>query len=578
MTLGRTCRNDVKGLVFLHHRYRFVAFFAAMLPLFIPTEVEAKTALLVVGNTTLSVGDTALKSRLNYYYTVSVLDDSANADTSKDLIVISASVDPALVGTKYKFTPKGVLVMKPELFDDMGMTAAGAFGTLSAQTMLKINAPTHQMAGGFSLGLVAVYGSGQTVGWGTPAASSSRVAVTADGNSSHVTIFGYKSGQAMVNFTAPGRRVGYYLFNLSSITVEGGKLFDYAVDWADGNVPPVSGGSTSAISWSSTSTITRYAAGCDSFSMTWAMDDQLYSSYSDCFGVTGTVTPKRSLGYVRIIGMPADGLLLDDIDTGAPGVPDIDRTDSGSGLDATGNGTTGKKASGMLQVSGRSYIWVRNMTSGMQSALKYTDNYNLANATWKWASWTLTEFGYPVFVQYGKGFAGGGAYAYVVAHDNPSAYAAADRFVLMRVPVASILVQNAYEFFSGTVSQPAWVSFANRANRTAIFSHKGRCARNGMTYNGARGRYYWWQQIPVTKFHPGNGLFGGFGIYSAPNPWGPWIPVYYNEKWDVGPGERGEFPTKWMSSDPISSRGEMYLVFSGDDSLSVRKGTIAVGY
>ena len=178
----------------------------------------------------MSAGDNALKNRLNYYYTVSVLDDSAGADTSKDLIVISASVDPALVGTKYKTTSQGVVVMKPELFDDMGMTAAGAFGTLSAQTMLKMNDATHQMAAGFKLGSqVAVYGSVQTVGWGTPATSASRVAITAGGNTSHVTIFGYSSGQAMVNFTAPGRRVGYYLINPSSLTVNGWKLFDYAV-------------------------------------------------------------------------------------------------------------------------------------------------------------------------------------------------------------------------------------------------------------------------------------------------------------------------------------------------------------
>ena len=248
----------------------------------------------------MSAGDNALKNRLNYYYTVTVLDDSASADTSKNLIVISPSVDPALVGTKYKFASKGVVVMKPELFDDMGMTAAGAFGTLSAQTMLKINNATHQMAAGFKLGsLATLYSSGQTIGWGTPTASSSQVAVTADGNTSRVTIFGYSSGQAMVNFTAPGRRVGYYLINPTSLTVNGWKLLDYAVDWADGSGAPVSGGSTSAISWSSPTTLTRYAAGCGDFSPTWAPDDQLYSSYGDCNGVTGTLTPKRSMGYAR---------------------------------------------------------------------------------------------------------------------------------------------------------------------------------------------------------------------------------------------------------------------------------------
>jgi hypothetical protein len=122
------------------------------------------------------------------------------------------------------------------------------------------------------------------------------------------------------------------------------------------------------------------------------------------------------------------------------------------------------------------------------------------------------------------------------------------------------------------------VSYANRAHRTAIFTSKGRCLRNGMTYNAARGRYYWWQQIPPTKFDPDSRFFGGFGVYSAPHPWGAWRPVYYTEKWGVGPGERGEFPTKWMSTDDINTSGEMYLEFSGNDFFAVRKGTIAAGH
>src|SRR5690348_4025109 len=89
---------------------RLIALFAAFLSFLIFGEAEAKTALLVVGNTTLSADDTALKNRLDHYYTVSVIDDSAVADTSKNLIVISASVDPVVVGTKYKITSRGVVV------------------------------------------------------------------------------------------------------------------------------------------------------------------------------------------------------------------------------------------------------------------------------------------------------------------------------------------------------------------------------------------------------------------------------------------------------------------------------------
>jgi hypothetical protein len=313
----------------------------------------------------------------------------------------------------------------------MGMTAVGAFGTLSAQTQIKINNSTQQMAAGFQgASLVTVHNAARTIAWGTPATSALRVALTADGNSNQVTIFGYESGGPMVGATAPARRVGYYVADASALTTDGWQLFDYAMDWADGNVPPVSGGSLSAITWRATSSILRLARGCGDFSPTWAADNNLYTAYGDCKGMSGTLTPKRSMGYARIVGSPSTGVSLEDIDTGATGAPDIDWTGGGSGLDELGGGRFGKKPSGMLAVSGRVYVWVRNMTTaGTESRLKYTDSYPQANATWSWATWSFPEFGYPVFVQHGQDDAEGGPYAYVVAHDHPSAYQAADRFV-----------------------------------------------------------------------------------------------------------------------------------------------------
>ena len=60
---------------------------------------------------------------------------------------------------------------------------------------------------------------------------------------------------------------------------------------------------------------------------------------------------------------------------------------------------------------------------------------------------------------------------------------------------------------------------------------------------------------------------GGFGIYEAPEPWGPWSTIYYTTDWDVGPGETCSLPTKWMSADGMT----LHLVFSGDDCFSVRR-------
>jgi hypothetical protein len=545
----------------------------------LPAEAATKTALLVVGSTALGAGDAAIKARLDRFYATTVLDDGAPADTSKDLVVISASASPSLVGARYKAAPGGALVLQPQLFDDMAMTASGAFGTASAQTKVKIVADAHQTAAGFKNGaLVTVHGSGRNVGWGTPAASARKVALTADGNTAHATIFAYEARAAMAGgFVAPARRVGYYVTAADALARDGWRLFDYALDHADGNVPPVGGGSARAITWSST--ITRLASGCDAWTPTRAPDGSFYTAYGDCNGASGALSPKRSMGLARITGSPAAGdVAAADIDTGPPGAPDID-ADPG-GLDALGAGSSGKKPSGMLFANGTLYAWVRNVQpDGTRSRLRYAANYGQPGSAWGWAPWTLEEFGYPVFVQAGQADAGGGAYAYVVAHDGPSAYKPADRFVLMRVPVDRILEQEAYEFFAGTAgAPPAWVGHAERARRTAIFESKGRCFRSGMSYNAARGRYYWWQARQPSLDGGDERFFGGFGVYSAPEPWGPWTPVYYTEKWDVGPGERGEFPPAWMGPAGLGAGGEMYLLFSGGDALSIRRGTIAAGF
>ena len=62
-------------------------------------------------------------------------------------------------------------------------------------------------------------------------------------------------------------------------------------------------------------------------------------------------------------------------------------------------------------------------------------------------------------------------------------------------------------------------------------------------------------------------------MYDAPEPWGPWTTAFYTEAWDVGPGETSSFPAKWLSGDGRT----VYLVFSGDDCFSVRKGTVVGG-
>jgi hypothetical protein len=145
----------------------------------------------------------------------------------------------------------------------------------------------------------------------------------------------------------------------------------------------------------------------------------------------------------------------------------------------------------------------------------------------------------------------------------------------MRVPKNLITKQEAWEFFERIDNdiKPVWTADLNQ--RGEAFHHKDSCLRSAMTYCKPLRRYLWWQHIPAPEGSPDRGdtrFKGGFGVYDAPEPWGPWTTAFYTEKWDVGPGEHGDFPAKWMSEDG----GELYLIFSGEDSFSVRKATIVL--
>ena len=300
------------------------------------------------------------------------------------------------------------------------------------------------------------------------------------------------------------------------------------------------------------SVVTETALGCDAFTPVRAMDGYHYTSFGDCYGLTGKLSPKLSMEFGRIIGGPAN-----------PTVQDLLTAE----LRDYGNGAAGQKPSSALIVGGRVYMWVRNYASGgTQARLKYSDDFTRSSdSNWTWAPMTLTRFGYPVFVQGAPS-----SYAYIVAHDNSSAYTPADRFILMRVARDKLASQTAPEYFSGTAAAPAWSS--DYAARKPIFTAPGKCFRSGISYSQARGRYYWWQ-------NNGDSLqTNSFEVWSGRNPWGPWTRLYYTAQWDINPGERGEFPVHWMGSEPITQPGTLYLPFSGSDRLKIRKATVAAGY
>ena len=201
---------------------------------------SAGAALFVVGNTTLNAIDTALRARLlNLGLTVTVKSHTAatTADaTGKRIVIVSESVTPANVNTKYRTVAVPVLMLEPQLFDDMGMTGTTSgtnFGSTTGQTQITISNAAHPLAAGLT-GNVTVVSAASSFGWGTPNANAVKAA-TILGNSTRATDFGYSSGAVMPGLTAPARRVGFFLFgNSAGLTTNGGSLFDAAVTWAAG--------------------------------------------------------------------------------------------------------------------------------------------------------------------------------------------------------------------------------------------------------------------------------------------------------------------------------------------------------
>jgi len=302
------------------------------------------------------------------------------------------------------------------------------------------------------------------------------------------------------------------------------------------------------VKWAPVASIVRRARGGDNWPATWGDDDALYTAYGDGNGFEPFVPRKLSLGIVRVTGGPADfqGVNL-----------------AAKGGEFPGDGRKGRKASGILMVDGVLYLLARNL-----------DNAQLAwsrdrGSTWTWADWKFTSsFGCPTFLNYGRNYAGArDGYVYVYSLDGDSAYEPADRMVLARVPRERITDQAAWEYFvardgGGT---PQWSR--DLTQRGAVFTFPGNCYRGGVTYNAALQRYLWCQVLPHSTHPQGMRFQGGFGIYDAPEPWGPWTTVYYVPDWDVGPGETSSLPTKWMSADGRTA----HLLFSGDDSFSVRR-------
>jgi hypothetical protein len=313
------------------------------------------------------------------------------------------------------------------------------------------------------------------------------------------------------------------------------------------------------IEWAPKESIVLDARDGDNWPMTWADDDAIYTTWGDGTGFAPKVEKKLSMGFARVTGTP-------DAFTGV---------NVRSQAEQLGQGRAGKKGWGMLCVDGVLNLWMGHADNkGGMTQLAWSRDHA---KTWTFADWKFAEFGMMGFVNFGRNYDGArDAFVYAYSHDGSQADTPADRFILLRAPKDKLTHQDAWEYFvkRDANGQPAWSHDIRQ--RGAVFEHKGACLRSAMTWCAPLKRYLWWQHIPqppgVTNDRGDTRYQGGFAIYDAPEPWGPWTTAYFTMSWDVGPGEHGDFPTKWMSTDGKT----LHLVFSGADAFCVRQARVTL--
>jgi hypothetical protein len=297
------------------------------------------------------------------------------------------------------------------------------------------------------------------------------------------------------------------------------------------------------VSFDPPASIVRRAIGSDNWPITWADDDLQYTAYGDGWGFKPGTGTKLSLGFAKVYGSARD-FRGENV-----------RSESG---ERRGDGPKGPKASGMLSIDGVLYMWVRNVGNAQMA---WSIDHG---GSWKWGFQFDTSFGSPTFLNFGQGYRGArDEFVYVYSQDGPSAYASDDGVVLARVARSNIRDRSSYEFFAGldASEQPLWTSRIEE--RVPVFRFPDRCRRVDVVYNGGIRRYL---MALASDFE------GGWGLFDAPEPWGPWTTAFFTTAWDLGPTHYYRLPSKWIGRNGQ----ELYVVISGRNQRGIHYDAFSV--
>jgi len=346
------------------------------------------------------------------------------------------------------------------------------------------------------------------------------------------------------------------------------------------NAPYPASSTIASISWDFANMITT-ATGSDLWPVTWGPDNNIYTSWGDGGGFGGTNTLCRAnLGFANISGTPTSYTTSDIYGCMSNG----SGCDTGATHDAACNTPYASAyvngvaySEDIIYVDNTLYT-ILNMYSPDQQKIAYSTNggRTFTEFGWSWArsngSWVPSGF-----VQFGQNYSGArDTYLYVIGFK----WNDFDDTFLARVPKASVSTQANWQWYTSTdPNHPAWSSTWADAN--PIFTDSANHGYAGhMVYLPTIGRYLFTQNHGSDG--SGNTMVQKFGVFDAPEPWGPWTTVYFSDSWGnfgTSVGLWGSFIQKWMSADNKT----LYMTFSGGsdgsidlDALHIVKATLTL--
>ena len=300
-------------------------------------------------------------------------------------------------------------------------------------------------------------------------------------------------------------------------------------------------------------TLVVAAPGSDQFGTTWAADGNLYAAWGDGGGFGGTNSQGRtSLGVARLEGSP----------------PDWRAANIWGGIDPVSgqHPTLGKTSSGVVALDDAIYLYVLEQGVWTSNHLWRTTDLGMS-----WAdlgplfdepNGAFAEFGVIQFAPDYQGARAGYVYGYGVKPWS-------DGLGLSRVPKNRLADRAAYEFFAGIDGEghPIWTSDID-AQEPAFSDANGIGWGVTCVFHPVLERYL------LAVRHSGDS--GEWGLFDAPEPWGPWTTAAYGAdlpEWTYAPDPNGAsenrpawmhtFPAKWISEDGatmwhISDRGDRF--------------------